>query len=273
MKMEIKTDSIHEKGSGRLNEDAISLNGALFGVFDGATSLNRATYENDKTGGFLASNIARDTFLENDGPLSFLAQKANTAIYQKMLEHGVDFKEKASLWSTSCAVVRIVENHIEWVQTGDSLLLLIYDDGHYQIPVTDYDHDRETLLMWKDAAASAGERKIFDLLKDQIRKTREMMNVTYGVLNGEADYARFLNTGKVPKDRVKHILLFTDGLFLPSAHPDREPDFDTFVSLFLSGGLKALRNHVRDVERSDPECKTYPRFKPHDDIAAVAVSF
>lgn len=82
-------------------------------------------------------------------------------------------------------------------------------------PVTDYDHDRETLLMWKKLAGSAGEKKIFDLLKDQIRKIRAEMNVTYGVLNGEADYARFINTGKAPKDHVKHILLFTDGLFLP----------------------------------------------------------
>jgi len=270
---DMKTDMIHEKGSGRINEDAISFNGNLFGVFDGATSLTRSIYENDKTGGFLASRIARDTFLSNDGPLNDLAHKANTAIYQKMLEQGVNLSDKASLWSTSCAVVRIRKDHIEWVQTGDSLLLLIYEDGRFHIPITDYDHDRETLSMWKNMARSAGEIKIFDLLKDQIRKIRAEMNVKYGVLNGEADYARFLNTGKVPRDHVKHILLFTDGLFLPSAHPEQEPDFQTFVDIFLTGGLKALRDHVRDIERTDPDCKTYPRFKPHDDIAAVSISF
>lgn len=269
----MKTDMIHEKGSGRVNEDAVSLTGNLFGVFDGATSLTRATYENDKTGGFLASRIARDTFLNNDGPLSGLAHKANTAIYQKMLEQGVNVSDKAALWSTSCAVVRIIKDHIEWVQTGDSLLLLIYEDGSYHIPITDYDHDRETLLMWKAMAHSSGEKKIFDLLMDQIRKIRSEMNVNYGVLNGEADYARFLNTGKTPRNHVKHILLFTDGLFLPSAHPEQDQDFSTFVSIFLNGGLKALRDHVRDIERSDPECRTYPRFKPHDDIAAVSISF
>ncbi len=267
------TDVIHEKGSGRINEDAVSLNGNLFGVFDGATSLTRSTYENDKTGGFLASSIARDTFMANHGPLQFLASKANSAIYEKMLEHGVNISDKSSLWSTSCAVVRIGDDHIEWVQTGDSLLLLIYEDGSYHIPITDYDHDRETLLMWKNMAGSAGEKKIFDLLKDQIRKIRAEMNVTYGVLNGEADYVHFLNTGKVPTDHVKHILLFTDGLFLPSTNPEQEPDFNTFVSIFLAGGLKALRNHVRDIELTDPDCRIFPRFKPHDDIAAVSISF
>ncbi|WP_027360046.1 protein phosphatase 2C domain-containing protein [Desulforegula conservatrix] len=266
------TDVIHEKGSGTINEDAVSLNGNLFGVFDGATSLTRNTYENDKTGGFLASKIARDTFMENHGPLPLLAEKANSAIYEKMLEHGVNVSDKASLWSTSCAVVRIGDDHIEWVQAGDSLLLMIYDDGSFHIPVTDYDHDRETLLMWKDMAESSGEKKIFDLLKDQILKIRAEMNVTYGVLNGEADYARFLNTGKAPRHNVKHILLFTDGLFLPSAYPDKDPDFSTFVSIFLEGGLKALRNHVRNLEMTDPDCIIFPRFKPHDDIAAVSIS-
>ncbi|MBU1168306.1 MAG: protein phosphatase 2C domain-containing protein [Proteobacteria bacterium] len=269
----MKTDMIHEKGSGRINEDAISFNGNLFGVFDGATSLTRATYENDMTGGFLASRIARDTFLENSGPLTGLAHKANSAIYRKMLENGVNTTDKAALWSTSCAVVRLREETIEWVQSGDSLLLLIHEDGSYHIPVTNYDHDRETLMMWKDMAASAPDKKIFDLLKDQIRKIRASMNVTYGVLNGEADFARFLNTGKAPRNQVKHILLFTDGLFLPSKHPENDPDFNTFVSIFLKGGLTALRDHVRGIEISDPDCRIYPRFKPHDDIAAVSISF
>ncbi|WP_459923938.1 PP2C family serine/threonine-protein phosphatase [Desulfatiferula olefinivorans] len=268
----MKTDMIHEKGSGRINEDAISLNGRLFGVFDGATSLTRDTYDNDKTGGFLASRIASDVFLTGEGPLHGLAHRANTAIYEKMLSCGVDVADKAALWSTSCAVVRILDDVIEWVQTGDSLLLLIYDDGSYHIPVNDYDHDRETLLMWKDLARTAGEKKIFDLLSDQIRKIRAGMNVTYGVLNGEAHFERFLNTGKVSREGVNHILLFTDGLFLPSPHPDREPDFDTFVDIFMEGGLKALRDHVRRIEKTDPDCKRYPRFKPHDDIAAVAIT-
>lgn len=269
----MKTDMIHEKGSGRINEDAVSLNGTLFGVFDGATSLTRAVYEDGKTGGYLASRLARDTFLRNDAPLTGLARMANNAIFEKMMEHGVNVTDKASLWSTSCAVVRIGEDHIEWVQTGDSLLLLIYDDGTYHIPVTDYDHDRETLSMWKNLAESAGEKKIYEILKDKILETRAGMNVNYGVLNGEDEFERFLNTGKTPKKGVKHILLFTDGLFLPSDDPEREPDFDTFVDLFLEGGLQSLRDHVRGMEMSDPDCKTFPRFKPHDDIAAVSISF
>ena len=269
----MKADMIHEKGSGRINEDAVSLSDDLFGVFDGATSLTRTKYEDGKTGGFLASCIARDTFIQNNGALTDLARKANTAIYEKMMEHGVNVADKASLWSTSCAVVRINQNHIEWVQTGDSLLLIIYQDGTYHLPITDFDHDRETLSMWKRLAPLAGEKNIYEILKDKIRETRAGMNVDYGVLNGEESFERFLNTGKTQKEGVKHILLFTDGLFPPSEDPERGPNFDAFVQIFLEGGLKALRDHVRDVEMTDLSCKTFPRFKPHDDIAAVAISF
>jgi serine/threonine protein phosphatase PrpC len=269
----LETTVIHEKGSGRINEDAISLNGTVFGVFDGATSLNKTTFRGNKTGGFLASNIARDIFRKNSEPLDALARKANEAILDRMLQEGVNVSDKASLWSTSCAVVKIREDLIEWVQTGDSLLLLIYEDGRFHVPITDFDHDRETLTMWKEMADVHPGEKIFDVLGDQILKIRTHMNETYGVLNGESSFQRFLNTGKAPRKNVKHILLFTDGLFLPSENPETETDFQMFVDIFLAGGLQALRDHVRTLEESDPHCRTYPRFKPHDDIAAISISF
>lgn len=270
--MKIKTEYIHEKGTGTLNEDTLSLNGTLFGVFDGATSLDKRTFDRNITGGYYASSIASEIFTKNNDSLINLTRKANSAIFEKMVEKGVNTSDKNSLWSTSAAVVKIENNCIHWVQTGDSLLLLVYEDGSYRLPVTGYDQDVETLMMWKELASKA-DGNIFDLLGNQIVKIRANMNVTYGVLNGEKTYADFLNSGTEPLDGVKHILLFTDGLSIPSLAPDTAPDFDTFVSIFLDGGLVALKNHVRSLEASDPDCRTYPRFKCHDDIAAVALSF
>lgn len=270
--MNIKTDYIHEKGSGRINEDALSLNGKLFGVFDGATSLDRTTYDGDITGGYYASSIASDIFMQNNDTLIKMADKANTAIFKKMIEKGVNVSDRNTLWSTSAAVVKIDNNRVHWVQTGDSLLLLIYEDGSYRIPVSGYDHDTETLRMWKDIAQTT-DKSILEVLGNQIRKIRADMNVTYGVLNGEESYSEFLNSGTESLDGVTHILLFTDGLFIPSNNPGAPPDFSTFVRIFLDGGLTELRNHVRSLEASDPDCRNYPRFKQHDDIAAVALSF
>lgn len=269
--MKFIIEHIHEKGTGHINEDALSLNGNMFAVFDGATSLNGMTYDDGKTGGFYASRIARQIFKTNNDSLQNLAGKANSAIRHEMLQRGVNLFDKISLWSTSAAVVRLKDNTVEWIQTGDSLLMLIYENGSYKIPIKNYDHDTETLLMWKRMAEQT-DKPIFEALEHQIKKVRANMNVSYGVLNGEPSYSDFINSGEESLEGVRHILLFTDGLFVPSKKPENKDDFDAFVNLFLEGGLPAIRNHVRCLEASDPECRTYPRFKAHDDIAAVSIS-
>ncbi len=268
----MQIDHIHEQGTGAFNEDALFLNGRIFGVFDGATSLDGATFENGITGGCLASNIACETFKKDDAPLFELAREANTAIFQGMTRRGVDLSRKEGLWSTSAAVVRITGDTFEWIQTGDSLILAIHEDGSHRVLVDDYDHDLETLLMWKEIAGRC-EGPILHELKEQIVKVRHRMNVTYGVINGEPATERFLKTGTEKLGGIKHLILFTDGLFIPSEDPAKESNFDDFVELFLGGRLSGVRDHVRNLQETDPQCRKYPRFKPHDDIAAVSLSF
>lgn len=267
----MKTEYIHEQGTGRLNEDSIALNGNMFGVFDGATSLNKKTFENGKTGGFMASCIAQEVFEKNNDSLENLAQKANCAIYNKMIESDVNISDKVSLWSTSAAVVKIDNDIIEWLQIGDSLLLFIYKDGSFEIPIKYYDHDSETLSLWKNIAYKT-DKQISQVMDRQIKKVRTAMNVDYGVLNGEKDFSGFVKSGKEKLKDLSHILIFTDGLFIPSSEPQNRNNFDEFVDLFFKGGLTEIRNHVRNIEQSDPDCRVYPRFKTHDDIAAVALT-
>lgn len=268
----MKTEYIHEQGVGRLNEDAISLNDTIFGVFDGATSLNAKKYKNGTTGGAMASEITRKIFARNNDSLKNLAQKANSAIYDEMIKNNVDTSDKTSLWSTSAAVVQLNDDSLEWMQIGDSLILIIYKDGSFKVAVTDYDHDSETLNMWKKISHKT-DKQIFQVMGNQIKKVRKMMNVDYGVLNGETEFDSFIKSGKENLENISHVLLFTDGLFIPSENPSEKHDFQHFVELFRKGGLKEIRDYVRKIEQSDPECKQYPRFKKHDDIAAIAIDF
>jgi hypothetical protein len=62
-------------------------------------------------------------------------------------------------------------------------------------------------------------------------------------------------------------------LFVPKKDPGNRDDFDLFSRLFQKGGLPHLKDVVRDIESSDVGCREYPRFKPHDDIAAISLSF
>ena len=264
-------DFVFEQGTGELNEDFYCRNENLFGVFDGATSLTSTRFMNNLTGGFLAANLAGRTFQANNDDLSNLAGKANRAIREAMKENGVDLRRKSDLWCTSAAVVRLLEDSFEWVQIGDCLVLVIYDDGGFELLTDDFDHDLETLNLWKACSRNTDEG-IFTALAEQIRDIRANQNVTYGVLNGEEEALSFLNSGCKSLKRVKHILLFTDGLFIPKSDPEKRDDFSLFTALFFEGGLTRIRETIREMERSDAECRQYPRFKPHDDMAAFALT-
>ncbi|WP_155323817.1 protein phosphatase 2C domain-containing protein [Desulfosarcina ovata] len=268
---ECKFHWLHKQGSGRLNEDAYFLGPRICGVFDGATALNGDRYENGKTGGYLAAQLACDVFRTNNAPLLKLTDQANREIFQAMQDKGVDLARKEDLWSTSFAVVRVGTDSFEWVQSGDSLILAIDHDHSYRVLVPDHAHDTETLCMWRDMAAR-GTPRIFETLKEQIIAVRRQMNVTYGVLNGEPQALDFISRGRANLRGIKHILLFTDGLFIPKEDPTADHRFDILVQRYLDGGLDAVYQHVHKLQAADPLCHKYPRFKPHDDIAAVAIS-
>lgn len=266
-----KIDCLYKKGSGTLNEDAYFLGDEMVGVFDGATALNGSLYEDGKTGGYLASRLACDTFRAGDAPLLKLTHRANRRIFEAMQQRGVDLRHKENLWCTSLAVVRVGTDHFEWVQSGDSLILTIDADHNYQVLVPDRCHDLETLCLWREMAAR-GNPAIFESLKEQIIAVRRRVNVTYGALTGESEALDFISRGRQHLEGIRHILLFTDGLFIPQENPESGHRFDALVERFLDGGLQAVYNYVHELQISDPLCHRYPRFKPHDDIAAVAIS-
>ena len=265
-------DLIYEQGSGEVNEDYYCINNNIFGVFDGATSLTSVRFTNNMTGGFLAANLAGQAFEKNDDSLINLAKKASSNIRQAMVENGVDLGNRGGLWCTSVAVVRLHEDHFEWVQIGDCLIMVIYEDGQYELLMDDFDHDLETLSLWKTCSRNTTDG-IFTALAEKILETRAQQNITYGVLNGEKEALSFLKSGTKSLRQVAHILLFTDGLFIPKSEPENRDDFSQFAELFLEGGLARIRDTVREMEQSDVNGHRYPRFKLHDDIAALALSF
>ena len=289
----IKIQSIVEKGTARINEDCLVIQDNIFGVFDGATSLEKRTFGQGETGGRIASTTARSVFRKNHFPLSRLARQANREIMDQMVKNGVDVTRKENLWSTSAAVVRIKTDGLEWVQTGDAMIILVYENGSHKVLVDREDHDFETLTLWKElikeqmdtdrenhqnTALNADDPK--DVLSSarkslaaQIRKVRMGMNIAYGVLNGEKEAEAFLNRGTESLNQVKHVLLFTDGLTLPCATVNKSRNYATLVKDFLSLGLEGLKTRIRETEKTDPFCLEFPRFKCHDDIAAIALSF
>ena len=267
----MQIETIHEKGSGKINEDALLLADNTFGVFDGATSLNGFTTKTGETGGYLASHTALDIFRKHNFSLKERAEIANSAIAEMMNSYQIDTAQKLNLWSTSAAAIRLKKEQLEWIQTGDSDIILIFEDNSYQVIVESPNHDYKTLSRWKEQCHGE-EGTIFDVLQEQLIAVRNEMNISYSVLNGDENAVELIKTGYHSMDQVKHILLFTDGLKIPSTEVSLQNNYDELIKVFLSKGLKGLKNYVRDLEKTDPKCLHFPRFKQHDDIAAVSVT-
>jgi serine/threonine protein phosphatase PrpC len=283
----MELEYILEKGTADTNEDYLVIRDNIFGVFDGATSLTGQRFARGKTGGQIAAQTAGSVFSTNHYPLTRLARQANREIMSQMVRNRVDISKKENLWSTSAAVVRIDGNRVEWVQTGDAVSILLYADGSHKVLVARKDQDYETLTLFKELVDGRADDKIGagddSILADheralvrqamgpQIKKVRRQMNVTYGVLNGEPAADDFLNHGVESLDGVTDILLCTDGLSIPSENPGPHKDYAPLVASYRLLGLNRVKELIRQKEKTDSFCLTYPRFKCHDDIAAIAV--
>jgi len=268
----LQVETLLEKGSGVHNEDVLLRDRTLFGVFDGATSLVDEAFPPGLSGGLLAARIAAQAFRLHapHSPLPRCAELANRRIGSALRANGVPPEQRHRFWSASAAVVRLGPSHFDYCQTGDSLIFCLYEDGSHRQLTPAPDHDRHTLRLWKNTPHAPGAG-IRETLAEEILAVRLQMNCSYGVLNGEPQALSFLQCGREPLDGVRALLLFTDGLFPPKEDPCAEPDWREFFDRYRRGGLPALRDWVRALQGEDPDCRKYPRFKMHDDIAAIAL--
>jgi|SRR3989344_586990 len=272
MSLRLSTQKICNKGSSRLNEDALLVKGQLFAVFDGATSLVPFVDKRGKTGGKLASEITREAFAENERSLIDLAKTANSRILSRMQKEGIDTRLKENLWCVAAATVNFTDREMEFFQIGDCFILLILKDGSFKLLVDVADRDLETMIFWKKLS----DQKTDDIrikLSAKINQVRRKTNVTYGALNGEKEAEKFFNLGGTKVDQVKSVILFTDGLLIPKENPESREDWELFVTIYQKRGLSGLLNHIRSIEKTDPNCWQYPRFKKHDDVAAIGIDF
>lgn len=262
---------IHSQGSGVMNEDHYLIRDMRFGVFDGMTSLQKYVSPAGKTGGYLASRNTRDVFAR-EGDLDSLAMTANYEIGQMMGLAEIDRSDPCNLWGTSAAVVDIDQeaNELRWLKIYDSKILLVYEAHHTFLGRT-HDHDVPSLQLLKMLSTEDSPMENPGMIAE-IERVRRLMNQDYGCINGSSNVGNYIDSDSLPLGGLQSVILFTDGLEYPKEDPLAENDWNRFVKGYREFGLRGLANGVRMMESLDPNCKKYPRFKQHDDIAAIAVT-
>lgn len=279
----MRVDSVTCKGVRELNEDSLIMNDEilLYGVADGASSLVPFKNKENLTGGYIASNKVRTYFenLRNHNDLCHDIRTINDRIQANMKEYAIDISRKELLWGTALAIVKVSETGVDFIQTGDCMILAIYQDGGVR-PLTRLQTgqlENVALNRWKELIYK-GVNTQEDLMKDvkdiliSIRKKSNTAN-GYGVLNGENHAIEYSEYGKINKIGLKHLILITDGLFLPLEEvPEDKSYWDFVADSILDRGIRQYANDLIELEETDPECIRFPRFKKSDDKSGLLIT-
>lgn len=275
---------ITRKGIGVLNEDAIISHGKvnLYGVLDGVSSLVPYVNANKETGGFIAANLVKNYFesLTELGGLKDHMAEANDLLREQMVIANIDLEKKDELWGAALAIVRVQEDGVEFIQTGDCMILAVYDNDEVRpLTWTQVSHlEAPAFAKWQEGIIKGlkSQKELHETVIDTIIKNRYRSNTVggYGVLNGEKDAARFFEYGKINRTCLKYMILLTDGMFLPTAIVPEQSSYWSFVAhRILNKGITRYTEELIELEESDPECTHHIRFKKSDDKTAMVINF
>jgi serine/threonine protein phosphatase PrpC len=285
----MKWEQLTIQGSSDWNEDSwfAREDVRVFAVMDGATSVTPFRGPNGETGGYLAAQTVRKTLESlsadewNKLSLKDAVLKANEAVRAAMLASGVNVEDKAQLWVSEIAIVRITPTQVHYAQTGDCMILARYKDGTQRIVTYDQlSHiDTQTMQRWK-ACVDSGMTKREDIRREVepfIRSNKVKMNTLegYSAINGEPQLADFMEYGTINRIQLTDLLLLTDGLF-PLTEPDAPAnrlDDGKLWSGILNYGLQGYAERLIAQEQTDPDCQKYMRFKTSDDKTAIWLRF
>ena len=150
------------------------------------------------------------------------------------------------------------------------MIVLVSEDGSHEMITEQPGQDVATLQKWKEIGPDS-KGTIHQVLAREIGEVRSCMNRDYGVLNGELEALEFVRYGVEDVRTVTDILLFSDGLCLPSERPENPVDTGAMVELYKRVGLDGVRKQIRRLQRKDARCCRYPRFKMFDDLSGIAL--
>lgn len=282
--MMINLKEVTVKGVGLLNEDATISNptAALYGVLDGVSSLVPYLNRKKETGGYIAAKIVKSYLesLTDSKDLKDHIVMVNSLLREQMVQANIDLDKKEELWGTALALVKIQDDGVEYIQTGDCMILAVYDNGDVRsLTWRQVSHLEEPVFVKWQKGINKGlktQKELHETVIDSIRKNRYQSNIDggYGVLNGEREAARFLEYGKINITYLKHLILLTDGMFLPTNIVPEQSSYWSFIAhSILNKGLKKYTQDLIELEEMDPECIHHIRFKKSDDKTGIIINF
>lgn len=192
---------------------------------------------------------------------------------------------------------------LRYAHAGDTLLLVVYRDGHVSVPTRADDPCMDqallqTALKMRDYYPDLPFRELVQLPEVQRRNLTNALHHNYvdehglpqpsrgvGVIDGLPELRYFVRTGEIALDGAALVCVMTDGLEWPASaqevfatDPDEAAELGEQRCTFMGDqigryGLAAYLERLRQAETGDPDYERYPRMKTHDDATGVLLRF
>jgi len=194
-------------------------------------------------------------------------------------------------------------HELQYAHVGDTLLLIVYEDGRVNIPmraedaVMDSDLKR-TALRLREYYPDLSMRELLQQPEIRTMNLHNALHHNYvdehglpqpgqgiGALNGLPELRYFVQTGRVSMERVRLVCAMTDGLEWPASaqevftdDPDEAKKLQRDRRLFMGAqiadlGLRGYLSLLRQAEAADADHERYPRMKTHDDATGVLLGW
>lgn len=273
------TVETHLAGGGGVNEDRVGSTDNAVWVLDGATGLTEESYTDSASDGAWYVDAIDEALRARIGESDTVADAVRGAVESVAadFEASVDDEsvDEAALPSGAIAAVRADDaGGVEYFVLGDCGVVFGPDDD----PTVVLGEGPREL----DAKAVAEMRTHLDsgaeyeearaAIQDTLEAHRRMKNEAggYWTLGLDPAAVEHAAAGRV-SGRERSALLFTDGFDPVVGNYDIFADWGAALEYVDRNGLERAVRVLRAVEATDPECRTYPRLKPSDDVGVAFV--
>ncbi len=270
------------KGSST-NEDLVWTDDGAAIVLDGATGLtNRSFTDCDSDGQWYVETLTEEIEkrIYDNSPLSDVVAAAIDDLatrYNELTDTAT--LEEHEIPSAAGAIFRWTDDELEYFVLGDCSLVIQTSDETIPI-VGDGPRDLDQRVVDEMVSIREQQAEIsYQELRAQVQpllvKHRKMKNQPngYWALGIDNEAVKHAIMGRVSRDQIEFVVAFTDGFEPIYTLYDVFADWDDLLSYLSHNGLNRAIRVLRAFEAADPECQSYPRLKPSDDVGIAAVEF
>jgi serine/threonine protein phosphatase PrpC len=183
-----------------------------------------------------------------------------------------------ALWPfASFALIRALNDHIEFVNLGDCRILWKRRDfggvkSFGSSRVTELDSNVVNEIKRLHRGGTINNEVVWEIISPIIQANRDLKNRPggYWILDIAGDGLGHLQKMELDPSDIDKVLLCTDGYYrLVDTYLTRTVDslLEDSMGLGIAGTIRS----IREIERADDRCLSFPRIKSSDDATGVLV--